>query len=496
LDHEGLTRQLQSVEGAIRRLHARRCRLAARATARQGEQAERQAAEEGRDGHRAGQRARRQAENQLAGQLQWSPGEAKRATRIGAQLGDQPQAQAAFDAGRLPPRHAQLLAETLAQLSGDDRETAAARLVALAASQDATTFGRSCRRVLAQLDAAAAQHSEERRYTRRRAKLAATEDGMLALSGQWSGLDAETLATAVDAFRHPDVGGGAQRSAEQRTADAVIELARAALRAGEAPTVHGIRPHISLTLDYQQLLADDIQPHTDNPASPNHAEETNGGDAAGAGGEAAGAPVPGVVEAPWMGPLPYTEVRRLLADANVSRLLVDPDGVPVEAGEQVRTVPAGLWRALQARDGGCIAAGCDIPAGWCDVMHLATPYRLEGQLTIDTAGLGCRHHHRLLDLHGWQTTWHDRRPTLHPPDPSDPADGDHPPGGVDPAGGDDPADGSDPPGAPADGGDPTDGNGPPVEGADGGDPPDGDPHGQGDPPGRDPSEVISRPPPG
>jgi hypothetical protein len=53
-----------------------------------------------------------------------------------------------------------------------------------------------------------------------------------------------------------------------------------------------------------------------------------------------------------------------------------------------------------------------MPAGWCDVMHLTVPYRLQGRLTI-TGGLGCRYHHTKLDRDGWKTTWFRR--------PSDPA---------------------------------------------------------------------------
>lgn len=86
----------------------------------------------------------------------------------------------------------------------------------------------------------------------------------------------------------------------------------------------------------------------------------------------------GVAETTWLGPVPYAEVRHLLADAGISRLLTDPDGVPVEAGAAVRTVPAGL----------------------------------EGRLSLDNAALGCRRHHRRYDSHGGTITWTNGRPTL------------------------------------------------------------------------------------
>ncbi len=390
LDDEAICAQLSAVDQAHRRLDARRCRLAAALAERRAARARDRARQRGQDDQRAAQRARKQLERELADQHQWTASDAKRTLEVGGQLGSDPQAQSAFDTGALPPRHAKLLADTLGYLSGQQREQASRQLLAAAAQQDAHTFGQTCRRLLAELDGVAAIEAETRRQQRRRAAITTTEDGMLALTGQWSGLDAEVLATAVDAFRSPDAAG-VDRTAAQRTADAMVELARAALRAGQAPTVHGVRPHVSVTIDYAAILAD-------------AAVVEQGGQTAAQ-----------VVETTWAGPLPFAEIRRLLADAGVSRLLVDPDGVALEAGAQVREVPAGLWRALQARDAGCIAEGCDAPAGWCDVMHLEQPYHLDGRLTLDTAGLGCRHHHRSFDLYDWHVVWDGRRPRLRPP---------------------------------------------------------------------------------
>ena len=86
----------------------------------------------------------------------------------------------------------------------------------------------------------------------------------------------------------------------------------------------------------------------------------------------------------------------------------------MEAGPKVRTVPSGLRRALIARDQGCIARRCSIPARWCQVAHLADPFHLEGRLSLDNAALMC-HHHAQFDLHGWQMQWDAHRPRLFPP---------------------------------------------------------------------------------
>jgi hypothetical protein len=382
LDEPALEAELGMIETVVRRLDARRCRVVDALAARQARRAAQAARETGRDEHRAAEQARRDTGRRIGRNQQWAPWETKRNLEVGRRMRDPGPAQEAFDAGRLSPRHVKLLADTLACLDGDTREEAERMLLAAAETEDATAFGRTCRRLLAELDHEAAAEAEARRHERRRAALATTEDGMLAFSGQLSGVDAETFATAVDAFRTPD-GPGQYRTAEQATADAMVEMAQVALRSGEAPEQHGVRPHVLVTIDHESILAE-----------------------------------AGVATTTWMGPLPYAEIRRLLADCGVSRLLTDPAGVPVEAGKEIRDIPAGLWRAVLVRDKGCIAEGCQVPPGWCDVMHLEGPYRLGGPLVLEEAALGCRRHHRLFDDHGWRVEWSDGRPVMRPPPPS------------------------------------------------------------------------------
>jgi hypothetical protein len=137
------------------------------------------------------------------------------------------------------------------------------------------------------------------------------------------------------------------------------------------------------------------------------------------------------VQTAFSGPLPAGEGLRIVDDDAVSKLICDDRTIPVEATEEIRNVPAGVFRGVFVRDGGrCIAEGCDITAAWCEVMHLTVPYRLNGRLTIDTAGLGCLYHHPKLDHEGWKITWIDRPPHIppgstaqdHPPDRTRPPD--------------------------------------------------------------------------
>ena len=381
---------LETLEQVRRRVEAHQIALADILKTRRT----RRLRERGTDADKAARQAERATQDELTDTLQWSRSDARRATRLGRELhaaGTSDGTRDAFSAGHLPPRHAKLLADTLRHLVGAERDWAEAVLLEAARREDAVTFGRTCRRLLAELDHEAAMADEDRRHARRGARMTQTDDGMLALSAHLSGIDAETVATAIHAFRRPDPPD-VRRSPEQATADAIVDLAAAALRAAEAPAHHGIRPHATVDLDYRTLLAQ-----------------------------------AGVTDAVWMGPLPFGEARRLLADCGVSRLLVEPDSTPVEAGPETRNVPNGLYRGLLRRDGGCIAVGCDAPAAWCDAMHLDHPYRFEGRLSLHNAALGCRLHHRKYDRANWKITWIDGRPVLHPPGrpPGKPA-GTHP----------------------------------------------------------------------
>jgi hypothetical protein len=378
LDEATITGQLKVIERTRRRLDARACRLAAALTARQ--QARARAARP--DDPRVAGRAERQARRQLQEDLDWTPSEAKRAQELGRGLYDSPQVADAFDRGALPPSHAKQLAEVLRWLEGETRDRLETQLLEAARTQDARTFGRTCRRALAEADHDSAMLAQQRRQDRRRGSVVNTEDGMVRLEALTTGVDGETVATAVHAFRRPDAKGES-RTPEQATADAVVAMARAALDAGSAPRQHGIRPHV-LVLTQRSTVS--------------HPE----------GG--------GVVDTPFSGPLPAGEALRLLDDCHVSQLLCDTRGIPVEASEAVRTAPAGVVRGVLARDGTCIGDGCDVPAPWCQVMHLDVPYRLRGRLTIETAGLGCSYHHPKLDRGGWMITWHLGRPILHHPD--------------------------------------------------------------------------------
>jgi Domain of unknown function (DUF222)/HNH endonuclease len=177
-------------------------------------------------------------------------------------------------------------------------------------------------------------------------------------------LDAATFAalrTALDPLAAPTpAADGIQdtRSAATRRADALGELTTLALNAGTLPTSGGVRPHITVTVTLAELLGTD------------------------------GAPA---AETDWGVPLSAATLARICCDAGLTRVLLDPAGVPLDVGREERLVPAGLRRALIARDRCCAFPDCDRPPAWCEAHHIVEWGR-GGATKLDNIVLLCVRH--------------------------------------------------------------------------------------------------------
>lgn len=271
---------------------------------------------------------------------------------------------AAFAEGDIGPDHVRLIADLLGQVSFDHRAEVEAQLLALARDHEPVSFGRRARALLHELAPETTAEAERRQESRRELRIADTPDGGLALSGLLHGTSAELARVALDAFKRFDTPGE-PRTVEQRNADAFLQLCEVALKAEQAPTQHGARPHVLVIVRAEGL---------DGGAGPARF---------GFSGQ----------------PVNLAQARRLFSDAIVSRIAFAADGTPIEASANVRTVPAGLHRALVARDGGCTWDGCDAPPSWCDVAHGNVPFRANEPLHVGDSALLCRRHHRRFD-HG------------------------------------------------------------------------------------------------
>jgi Domain of unknown function (DUF222) len=84
--------------------------------------------------------------------------------------------------------------------------------------------------------------------------------------------------------------------------------------------------------------------------------------------------------------------RRILCDADVTRILISGDSEPLDVGRSVRTATPAQRKALTVRDGGCTWPGCRRPPDWCDAHH-RTHWLDGGGTELGNLQLLCRRHH-------------------------------------------------------------------------------------------------------
>jgi hypothetical protein len=263
------------------------------------------------------------------------------------------------------------------------------------------------------------EEREQRAYRRRELRLSDTGDGSTRLSGRLDAESAAMVRAALDPLAAPNpAADGTQdpRTAGQRTADALVELARRACTTGRLPAGHGIRPHLAVIVSLDSLTTRPADEAEDRYGATGHAGRFASSSAIGGSGR--GGTAPG--ELGWGGPISAEAVRRIGCDAGVSRVITDPASVPLDVGREQRTVTAGQWAALVVRDRGCAFPGCTRPAEWC-IAHHIVHWADGGRTDLDNLVLLCGHHHRVVHHHGWQAIMAaDRRPQFLPPPWVDP----------------------------------------------------------------------------
>ncbi len=94
------------------------------------------------------------------------------------------------------------------------------------------------------------------------------------------------------------------------------------------------------------------------------------------------------------------EARRLACTADLVPVVLGGNGAVLDIGRSSRYATTAQWRALLARDGRCIVAGCHAAPSWCDTHH-CVEWEVGGRTALDNLCLLCAHHHRMLHRSGW-----------------------------------------------------------------------------------------------
>src|SRR6266542_1673778 len=278
---------------------------------------------------------------------------------------------AALAAGEVSYAHAAVLADATHDLPPAKVAEAEGVLVDAARRLDPARLHRLAGHLRDVLDPQGSEERGRARLERRGLWLAATFEGMVAVNGLLDPDAGEAARAALAPLARP-TGPDDERSAAQRRADALGELARQALQAGHLPDCGGLRPQLAVTVEFASLLAE---------------QGGVGGWAAGAGTWAARPPagLPATRPSPARSstatpPTPSTPSTPppTAAAATAPRTVAGWPGrcAPrsrccrrrwarpsqlLDLGRATRVVPPALRRALAVRDGGCAAVGCDRP---------------------------------------------------------------------------------------------------------------------------------------
>lgn len=302
-------------------------------------------------------------------------------------------AQALRD-GEITVQHARTTARTtrLVEERTPEPERAAAVdavervLLDVGRAVDAGSLGGFAQRVRQVVDPDGALLDANRAHERRWVSASKTIDGMVAIDGLLDPEAGAIVLTALSSALAPR-GPDDHRNIAQRRADALVDVCRLTLDHGALSSSGGVRPHLLVTTPASALAPVDMPKSTADSDVP---------------------------EVAWTGPLPRETVRRLACDADVTRVLLDAESLPLDVGRSTRTVPHQIRQALVVRDRGCVAEGCDRPAAWTEAHHVVH-WAEGGNTALDNLVLLCRTHHRKVHDDAWHFTRIGQRWRLTPP---------------------------------------------------------------------------------
>lgn len=107
-------------------------------------------------------------------------------------------------------------------------------------------------------------------------------------------------------------------------------------------------------------------------------------------------------------PVPPASIRRLLCTGRVTPVIVDTNGVTLNAGRTIRHANRSQRRALRAMYRCCAFGDCDIAFDRCEIHHLV-PWELGGPTDLHNLLPLCSRHHHVVHEAGWRLELADDR---------------------------------------------------------------------------------------
>ncbi|MGY1839717.1 MULTISPECIES: DUF222 domain-containing protein [unclassified Modestobacter] len=308
----------------------------------------------------------------LIGHVRVAPTEASRIVRAGRVLESFPVLAAGFAAGAVSAAQVNVVAEKVgpgevARAQEQDVDLAAfdqvwAQVAAESPHQSLVAAVQAFTEAL-DPDGPEPDPTEGRRFT-----IVKHADGSVTGRFELDAVGGEKVQAAVESHVQADRPKGDLRTRSQQQADAFVQLCDNALASGNLPTLRTVKPHVVVGIDLDDLV---------DPAI--------------------GA---GAAELGFGATISAARARYLACDGSISRIVMGPDGVPLDLGRDHRVVTPGLRKAVERRDKSCVFAGCGAPTWWCDVHHLIH-WLHGGETNLENSALLCERHHTKVH-HGFR----------------------------------------------------------------------------------------------
>lgn len=313
---------------------------------------------------------KRWAVEDVACALRLSPGVARARLAEAVESVRLPRALALLAAGRITAGHLRALTDSTIALDDLAVRAVEARVIERAAEQSVATFRAGVRRAVLSICAPTLEQRRQANIGDRRVCLRPSGEGTSELWALLPDEGAATLMAAVAAFADRREAGD-DRTADQRRADALVQLGLDALSGHQSSTLpprHRLRPAVSVHVALSTLLRLDDEP-----------------------GELEG-----------VGAISAELARQLAADPSGTwrRLVTDPLGRLIDCGRSTYRPPAELARHVIARDRTCRFPHCSRTAARAELDH-TRPWADGGRTNEANLVALCPRHHHLRHETGW-----------------------------------------------------------------------------------------------
>ena len=171
---------------------------------------------------------------------------------LARRLPELPQARAAFASGEISLAHVSLMSRTVEQIGIEPVQEQEQVLVEAARQLDPRMFRQVTVHLRHCVDPDGALKEANQAHGRRAVWLSETMDGVFVLNGTRDAEGGAILRAALAAVEGKPQAGD-RRTAPQRRADAMVDLGRHRLDAGDLPTTGCQRPHLTVTADLEVL---------------------------------------------------------------------------------------------------------------------------------------------------------------------------------------------------------------------------------------------------